>query len=230
MPVGRRSSLWIAAVCVAVTAVSGGAAACSKNGSDSDRQSQAADQPAEKPKTQTTGTAGRLPTLADYIKQNDITETEAQHDNPDVPKIVLPMLPGWADAGAATPAYAYAASIGVDPAMQPDPPTIVAVLSKLSGNVDPADVLSMAPNEVRNLADFKGSDPVPGKLANFDATRISGQYTRGGESRIIEQTTTVIPVKDGLYVLQINVDGVKEQIQIIMQAVDLIDTQATITA
>ncbi len=230
MSVGRRSSLWIAAVCVAVTAVSGGASGCSKNGSDTDQQSQAAEKPAEQPKTETTGTAGQLPTLADYIKQNNITETEAKRDSPDVPKILLPMLPGWADAGPATPAYAYGMSIGVDPALQPDPPTIVAVLSKLSGNVDSADILSMAPNEIRNLPDFKGSDPVAGKLADFDATRISGQYTRGGESRVIEQTTTVIPVKDGLYVLQINVDGVKEQIQIVMQAVDSIDRQAKITA
>jgi len=230
MSVGRRSSLWIAAVCVAVTAVSGSATGCSKNSSDTGQQSQAADKPADQPKVETTGTAGRLPTLADYIKQNNITETEAKRDNPDVPKILLPILPGWADAGAATPAYAYGASIGVDPAMQPDPPTIVAVLSKLSGNVDPADILSMAPNEVRNLPDFNGSDPIAGKLADFDATRISGQYTRGGEARVIEQTTAVVPVKDGLYVLQINVDGLKEQIQIVMKAVDLIDRQATITA
>ena len=227
MSAGRRSSLWIAAVCVAVTAVSGGVSACSK--SDTAQQPQAAEQSSEKAKTPTTGTAGHLPTLADYIKQNNITEAEAKHDDPEVPKIVLPMLPGWADAGAATPAYAYGASIGVDPVLQPDPPTVVAVLSKLSGNVDPADILSMAPNEVRNLPDFKGSDPVAGKLSNFDATRISGQYTRGGQARVIEQTTAVIPVKDGLYVLQINVDGIKEQIQIVMQAVDLIDKQAKIT-
>ena len=230
MSVGRRSSLWIAAVCVAVTAVSGGATGCSKNGSEAGQQSQAADKPAEKPKIETTGTAGHLPTLADYIKQNNITETEAKPDNPEVPKIIVPTLQGWADAGPATPAYAYGMSIGVDPAMQPDPPTIVAVMSKLSGNVDAADLLSMAPNEVRNLPDFKGSDPIPGKLSDFDATRISGQYTRGGQARVIEQTTTVIPVKDGLYVLQINVDGIKEQTQILMQAVDLIDRQAKITA
>lgn len=229
MSAGRRSSRWIAAVCVAVTAASGVAAGCSKNEADSGQQSQAADQSSAKPTTPMTGTAGRLPTLADYIKQNNITETEAKHDDPEVPKIMLPMLPGWADAGPATPAYAYGASIGVDPVLQPDPPTVVAVLSKLSGNVDPADILSMAPNEVRNLPDFEGSDPVAGTLSNFDATRISGQYTRGGQARVIEQTTAVIPGKDGLYVLQINVDGIKEQIQILMQAVDLIDKQAKIT-
>ena len=234
MSVGRRSSLWIAAVCVAVTAVSGGASGCSKNGSDTGQQSQAADKPAEKPaekpKAEATGTPGHLPTLADYITQNNITETEAKRDNPDVPKIILPILPGWGDAGTATPAYAYGMSIGVDPAMQPDPPTIVVVMSKLNGNVDPADLLSMAPNEVRNLPDFTGSDPITGKLADFDATRISGQYTRGGQARVIEQTTAVIPVKDGLYVLQINVDGIKDQTPIVMQAVDLIDKQAKITA
>jgi len=230
MSAGRRSSLWIAAVCVALTAVSGGASGCSKDGSGGGQQSQAADKPSEKPETPTTGTAGRLPTLADYIKQNDITETAAEGDAPDVPKIGLPLVPGWADAGPATPAYAYGASIGVDPALQPDPPTIVVVLSKLTGRVDPAKILSLAPNEIRNLPDFNGSDPVPGKLSNFDATRISGEYTRDGKARVIEQTTAVIPVNDGLYVLQINVDGIKDHTLVVIDAVTWIDSRATITA
>lgn len=231
MSIGRRSSLWIAAACVAATAVSGGLSACSKDGSESGQQSQSqvADKPSAKPSTPVTGTAGHLPTLGDYIKQNNITETPASHDDPDVPKIALPMPPGWADAGPATPAYAYNAAVGVDPALQPDPPTIVAVLSKLTGDVDPAQILTLAPNEVRNLPDFNGSDPQPGKLANFDDIAIAGSYTRNGQPRVIEQTTVVIPAKDGLYVLQINVDGIKDHTQVIMQIVDTIAQKSTIT-
>jgi len=231
MSAGQRSSLWIAAVCVAATAVSGGLSACSKNGTESglQSQSQAADKPSAKPSTPVTGTAGRLPTLSDYIKQNSITEAPAKHDDPDVPKIVLPMPPGWADAGPATPAYAYNAAVGTDPALQPDPPTVVAVLSKLTGDVDPAQILDLAPNEVRNLPDFNGSDPQATKFSNFDATAISGRYTRKGQKRVIEQTTVAIPVKDGLYVLQINVDGVEEQTPVLMQIVDVIAEKSVIT-
>ena len=232
MSAGRRSSLWVAAVCVAAAAVSGGMSACSKNGSDADKpsQSQAADAPSAKPSTPVTGTAGRLPTLGDYIKQNNITEVSAKHDDPDVPKIALPMPPGWADAGAATPSYAYNAVVGKDPALQPDPPTIIVVLSKLTGDVNPAQIFELAPNEIRNLPDFNGSDPQAGKLSGFDDVAISGKYTRNGQPRVIEQTTAVIPVKDGLYVLQINVDAVFEQAEVVMQVVDVISQKASITA
>jgi hypothetical protein len=225
MSVGRRSSRWVAALCVAVTATAGGVSACSKKDSESGKPSQsqsAADTPSAKPSKPVTGTGGQLPTLGDYIKQNNITEAPAKHDDPGVPKIELPMPPGWADAGPGTPSYAYNAIVGVDPALQPDPPTVVAVLSKLTGDVDPAQILALAPNEIRNLPDFSGSDPQKGKLSNFDDVAISGKYTRNGKPRVIEQTTAVIPVKDGMYVLQINVDGV-------MQVVDAIGQKATIT-
>jgi len=229
MSAGRRSALWIATLCVAATAVTGGLSACSKNDSGPGQQSQAADKPSAKPGAPVNGTAGRLPTLSDYITQNNITETPAKHDDPDVPKIALPMPPDWADAGPATPAYAYNAAVGIDPALQPDPPTMVAVLSKLTGDVDPAKILDLAPNEVRNLPDFNGSDPQPGKFANFDAAAISGRYTRNGQKRVIEQTTVAIPVKDGLYVLQINIDGTEEQTPVLMEIVDVVAQKATIT-
>lgn len=229
MSVGRRSSRWLAAACLVVTMASGGVSACSKDHSDQGGQSQSQTAENEKPKTPTTGTPGKLPTLGDYIKQNGITESQAKHDEPGVPKIALPLPPGWADAGPKTPDYAYNAIIGVDPAMQPNPPTVVAVLSKLTGNVDPAEILSLAPNEIKNLPGFEGGDPQPAKISGFDSTAISGKYTRNGQARVIEQTTVVIPVQDGVYVLQINVDGVLEQIEVLMQVVDTISQKATIT-
>jgi hypothetical protein len=176
-----------------------------------------------------TGSAGQLPTLADYIKQNDITETPANRDDPDVPKIEMPMPPGWVDAGSATPAYAYNAIVGADPALQPDPPTIVAVLSKLTGKVDPAQILAIAPNELRNLPDFNGSDPEPGKISNFDGVAIIGTYTRNGQKRVIEQVTVVIPAKEALWVLQLNGDGVYEQTPVIEEITGGVMEKARIT-
>lgn len=230
MSIGRRSRLCIVTLCIAIATVSGGVSACTKKDSQpaSESQSQASETSSVKPSTPVTGTAGRLPTLGDYIEQNKITETQAKHDDPEVPKITLPTFPGWEDAGDATPDYAYNAIVGVDPALQPDPPSAIAVLSKLTGNVDPAQILALAPNELRNLPDFKGSDPQNGKVSGFDSTSISGTYTRDGQPRVIEQTTVVIPVKDAFYVLQINVEGVKDQTQILMQVVEALTENSTI--
>ncbi len=146
-----------------------------------------------------------------------------------MPKIALPMPPGWADAGAATPSYAYNAIVGVDPVLQPDPPTVIVVLSKLTGDVNPAQILELAPNELLNLPDFDGSEPQPGKISGFDDVAIAGKYTRNGQARTIAQITTVIPAKDGVYVLQINVEGTYEQTEVVIQVVDTIAKKATIT-
>ena len=76
MSAGRRSSLWIAAICL----------------------------------------------MSDYIKQNNITETPANHDDPEVPEIVVPILPGWEDAGQTTPDYAYNAAAARTPFCNPTHP------------------------------------------------------------------------------------------------------------
>ncbi len=228
MPFGRRRARWIAGVCVALTAVSAPVAGCSKDGSDA-KQS-APSQSSEKPNTPTTGTNGRPPTLSDYIKQNGITEAQVRPGDRGIPEVTLPMLPGWKDLGRATPPYAYAAVIDADPAFNADPPSVVAVMSKLTGPVDSAQILLLAPNEVKNLPEFKGADPRPSKLANFDAAQISGTYVRDGKTRLIAQKTVVIPAGDALFVLQLNADGLKEQVGVLMQATEAIDRQATIKA
>ena len=225
MPFGRQSFRWIAAACVAL-AVSAPVAGCSKD--DSDTKRSAPSESSAKQKTPTTGTNGRQPTLSDYIKQNDITEAQVKPGQPGTPEIVLPMLPGWKDLGRATPPYAYAAIVATDPAFQPAPPSIVAVLSKLTGPVEPAQILTLAPNEIRNLPDFKGSDPRPGKLSNFESAQISGTYVRDGKARLVAQKTVLIPSGDAFFVLQLNADGLKEQGDALVQATEAIDNQATI--
>lgn len=228
MRVGPGKARWIAGVCVALATVSVPVAGCSREKSDTAKTSQS--QSSEKPKTPTTGTEGHQATLADYIKQSNLTEAQVSPGQPGVPNVTLPMLPGWRPtAPAATPAYAYGAMIDADPAFQADPPSIVAVLSKLTGGADPAEILRLAPNEVRNLPQFNGADPRPGKLSNFEAVQISGSYVRDGKTRLIAQKTVVIPVGDAVFVLQLNADGLKEQAEALMQATEAIDSKATIT-
>ena len=169
-------------------------------------------------------------TIADYIHDNGITETPVKRGDPGSPTIDLPVPEGWEDAGSRTPEYAYGAIISTDPAFKSDPPAITALLSKLTGNVDPEKILEFAPGEVRNLSGFEGnSEGVAGKLSGFDAMQIGGTYRKDDVTRLIAQKTVVIPGKDGLYVLQLNAEGLEEQMGALGPATVAIDEQTTIT-
>jgi uncharacterized protein YceK len=169
-------------------------------------------------------------TIVDYIKENGITETPVHRGDPDSPTIDLPFPTGWEDAGNRTPEWAYGAILFTDPAMAQDPPTIIALVSKLTGNVDPAKVLEFAPGEIMNLPGYEGAEAgSPSTLGGFDATQIGGTYTKDGVKRMIAQKTVVIPGQDGLYVLQLNADGTEDQAMPLMDATAAIDEQTTIT-
>ncbi|MGZ8812727.1 MAG: envelope biogenesis lipoprotein LpqN [Mycobacterium sp.] len=169
-------------------------------------------------------------TIVDYIRDNGITETPVKRGDPGSPTIDLPTPPGWEDAGPRTPEWAYAAIISTDPAFEADPPSIIALVSKLTGNVDPAKVLEFAPGEIRNMPGFEGGDEgTPDELSGFDAMQIGGTYKKDGVARAIAQKTVVIPGQDGLYVLQLNADGLEDQIGALMDATAAIDDQTKIT-
>ena len=176
------------------------------------------------------GAAGPNKTIVDYIKENGIVETPVHRGDAGAPTIDLPMPPGWEDAGNRTPEWAYAAILATDPSFSQDPPTIIALVSKLAGNVDPAKILEFAPGEVKNLPGYEGAEQgSPSTLGGFDATQIGGTYTKNGAKRAIAQKTVVIPGQDGLYVLQLNADGTEDQMGALMDATSVIDEQTTIT-
>ena len=102
--------------------------------------------------------AGPNKTIVDYIKENSITETPVHRGDAGSPTIDLPFPPGWEDAGNRTPDWAYGAILSSDPAMAQDPPTIIALVSKLTGNVDPAKILEFAPGEIKNLPGYDGAE------------------------------------------------------------------------
>jgi hypothetical protein len=114
--------------------------------------------------------------------------------------------------------------------MAQDPPTVIALVSKLTGNVDTAKVLEYAPGEIKNLPGYEGANEgSPTTLSGFDATQIGGTYTKDGVKRAIAQKTVVIPGQDGLYVLQLNADGTEDQMPQLMDATSAIDEQTKIT-
>ncbi|MGV0816108.1 LpqN/LpqT family lipoprotein [Mycolicibacterium boenickei] len=161
--------------------------------------------------------------IPDYIKKNNITQTPVRKGDPGAPTIDFPMPLGWADVGPVPWAFAGIKFIG-DPAMAADPPTIVAVISKLSGQVDPATILQYASGEMKNLPGYEG--PVSSsatKLSGFDAQQIGGTYMKLGVKRVVAQKTVVIPASDGVFVLQVNADGTEPQMPVLKAATNLLD-------
>ena len=123
-----------------------------------------------------TTTAPYALSIPDYIKQNGITETPVKRGDPGSPEINLPVPPGWEDLGPQTPAWAWGGmKFTGDPAMAAHPPTIIALLSKLSGNVDPAKILEYAPGEMKNLPGYEGDGVGSAStLGGFDAWQVGG--------------------------------------------------------
>ena len=95
--------------------------------------------------------------------------------------------------------------------MAADPPSIIALMSKLTGNVDAAKIMEYAPGELKNLPGFDGGEGNTSTLGGFDAYQIGGSYAKEGVKRMIAQKTVVIPGQDGVFVLQLNADGLEDQ-------------------
>jgi hypothetical protein len=174
--------------------------------------------------------AGKRETIADYIKANGITETPVKKGQPGTPRVDLPVPAGWQDAGPKTPQFAYSAMLFTgDPAMAADPPTIVALMSKLTGNVDPAKIAEYAPGELQNLPGFQGGGAQKDELGGFEAYQVGGSYLRDGVTRMIAQKTVIIPSGPDLFVLQVNADGLENQMGPLMDATATLDDKTVIT-
>ncbi len=153
------------------------------------------------------GDGGASRTLKDYIGENQITQTPVLRGEQGSPAIDLPLPWGWKDAGVDSPEGVYRELVFKWPASESDPPTIVMLLSKMTGNVEPGKVLEYSTGELRNLPEYTElSDPVESTQSGFDAVQLGGIYRMDGQERFIAQKTIVIPGQDGLYVLQMNVD------------------------
>ncbi|MCV7301137.1 LpqN/LpqT family lipoprotein [Mycobacterium barrassiae] len=232
-------SLRAGVVAVAAVALGLGLAGC---GSDTKTESKESETTSSETTTSTTTeTTSAAPTtsaqasgpnytIVDYIKDNGIVETPVKRGDPGSPTIDLPIPPGWEDAGNRAPEWAYGAIISTDPAFAADPPSVIAIVSKLTGNVDPAKILEFAPGELQNLPGYEGgNEGVSDELSGFEAVQIGGTYQKDGKLRAIAQKTVVIPGQDGLYVLQLNADGLEDQMGALMDATSVIDDETVIT-
>src|SRR5262245_33873630 len=93
---------------------------------------------------------GPNPTIASYIPQNSIAEPPGRRAEPGSPTVDLPVPEGWAPAGESTPDWAYGAIIYNGPEAGDYTPSVVALMSKLTGNVDPQRIIDLAPGELQN--------------------------------------------------------------------------------
>jgi hypothetical protein len=173
---------------------------------------------------------GPNPTIADYVKQNSITETPVHRGDPGAPTIDLPIPDGWADAGADTPTTAYWAIIDTGPEAAKYTPSIVLTVSKLTGNVDQQKVLDLASGELKNLPGFKPmGDGSATTLSGFPGYQFGGTWADNGPSKAVAQKTVVIPTSGGVYLLRLNADCLEDQIGQALPATITIDEKTKIT-
>jgi hypothetical protein len=175
--------------------------------------------------------SGPNETIADYLKKNGITQTPISKGDAASPEINLPIPAGWEDADATKPPGAYSSiRATADAAPAGNPPAIVATVSKLSDKADPAAVLEYASGELKNLPRFEGGKGEKDELDGFDAFRIGGTYVKDGTKLFVAQKTVAIPGPNGLFVLQLNAKGPEDKTDVLLDAMDAIDQQTTITA
>jgi hypothetical protein len=172
--------------------------------------------------------SGPNETIGDYIKKSNIQETTITHGTPGAPKIDLPAPEGWTriPEGADTP---YGGFVFNTPANPNDPPKIIAIVEKLTGNVDADKLLADAPGEVKNLPGYKGGDGQKSTLSGYPAYQIGGSYTKDGVPRMVAHKTVIIQSKDGIYVLQLNAEGPQADAEALKGATEVIDQKTTIT-
>jgi hypothetical protein len=169
------------------------------------------------------------PTIPEYLEEVGATETSLTQEASDGVTVGLPVPAGWVvseDYADAAPFGAVVYEAAADPA---DPPRVLAILSRIDGDVDPAAILEYAPNELRNLDGFEEFEPPSSAmLSGFEAVEYGGTYTDGGRTLLFAQKTVVLPGDGVLYVLQLNAYAPEDELDILVAAMDEIDTSTTI--
>ena len=151
------------------------------------------------------GTPGNYETIQTYIQKNGIEEKSEHRGDTSAPTILVPIPAGWRDAGDESPNFAYQTLFYDGPDAPNSRPFLVVILSKLTGNVDPATVFSLASGELYNLPGWEpGSPGSVGKLDGYPQYQLGGTWNSEGKPQAVIQKTVILDWKQGLYVLQIN--------------------------
>jgi len=128
---------------------------------------------------------------------------------------------GWRSAGGRTPDWAYGAIIYDAPKNPADPPYMIAIASKLKGEIDTAKVLEYAPAQLNALPDFTPrGGPTKSALGGYPAVDYVGTFLGGGETKAIGQVTIAVPGTPGeVFVYQLNAVAPPGEEQVVIDAV-----------
>jgi Probable lipoprotein LpqN len=228
-----------AGVAIAAISLAMGLAGCDsgKNdakGSSSSSSSSSSSKASSSPSSSSAATStsapasGTNPTIDDYLQQNNIQTTVIHHDTPGAPKIDLPVPDGWTLVPESDDAP-YGGIVFNTPGDPNHPPKIVAVVNKLTGNVDEDKLFAAAPGELKNLPDFDGGDGSKATLGGFPAWEIGGTYVgKDGQKRLGAQKTVLIKGTD-TFLLQLNATAPEAESSTLGDATKAIDQKTTIT-
>lgn len=172
--------------------------------------------------------AGPKETIQDYVKQNDIKEVAVQPGDPMAPTIALPVPPGWQQTDQ-LPNAPFGAIVFTESKVPDNPPRVLALMSKLIGDVDTQALLDYAPGELQNMPGWVGNEGKRITLSGYDAFQIGGTYEIEGKKGMIAQETVVVPAEDGVFVLQLNAYSDQSEAPILADATTTIDNEVVIT-
>ncbi len=170
-------------------------------------------------------------TLPEYIKQVGATEKILTREDSDGVTVDLPIPDGWESTKDYGDAGSYGAIVYKDAADPANPPHVLALFSKLEGDVEADKILEYAPQELRSLDGFKELSPAsPSKLGGYDAVQYGGTFDANGKTLLIAQKTVVVPAASGgLYVLQLNAYAPQDEVDILTAVMNDIDSSTTIS-
>jgi len=223
-PPARRSRAWLAVVAVvaAVAVIATGVIIALNVGGDATNANPTAGQTtskssaAERSATTTAapptlspptlvGTPGNYETIQTYIQKNGIEEKSQHRGDTSAPTVLVPIPEGWRDAGDESPNFAYQTLVYDGRDAPNSRPFLVVILSKLTGNVDPATVFGLASGELNNLSGWQSDNPgTIGKLDGYSQYQLGGTWNSEGKPQVVIQKTVILDWKQGFYVLQIN--------------------------
>lgn len=179
--------------------------------------------------TETTETSGDPATILEYFEQEGIAQTALGPDD-DGPVIDMPVPAGWSRSDDYASEASYGAIVYDAATDATQPPRVLALLARVEGPADPARILELAPGELLGLDGFSASvEGEAGTLGAYDAVQVFGAYSNGGHELTIAQKTVVIPDGEELYVLQLNAYAPPGETDVLVTALQEIDTTTTIT-
>ena len=89
---------------------------------------------------------------------------------------------------------------------------------------------SSTPPTSYRLPGYQGSgNGQASTLSGFQAWQLNGTYPKDGKTRTVAQKTVVIPGQGAVFVLQLNADSLQSDQGPLMDAINIIDDQTTIT-